>query len=48
MTTDTTAPARQVEPAEHVWAAELDFLAAYDAGPRPTGWRLTPETRNRG
>jgi MoxR-like ATPase len=42
MTTDTIAPARQVEPAEHVWAAELDFLAAYDAGPRPTGWRLTP------
>lgn len=42
MSTDTIAPARQVEPAEHVWAGELAFLAAYDDGPRPTGWRLTP------
>ena len=44
MSTDTIAPApaRQVEPAEQVWAGELAFLAAYDDGPRPTGWRLTP------
>jgi MoxR-like ATPase len=44
MSTDTIAPppARQVEPAERVWAGELAFLAAYDGGPRPTGWRLTP------
>jgi len=43
MSTDTIAPAaRQVEPAEQVWAQELAFLAAHDDGPRPTGWRLTP------
>jgi MoxR-like ATPase len=46
MSTDTTTPApsaaRQVEPAEHVWATELAFLAAHDDGPRPAGWRLTP------
>ncbi|MBS2534358.1 AAA family ATPase [Catenulispora sp. NF23] len=34
--------ARQIEPAESVHAAELRFLAAYDTGPRPPGWRLTP------
>ncbi|HEV2635391.1 MAG TPA: AAA family ATPase [Actinocrinis sp.] len=34
--------ARQTEPAETVFAAELEFLAAYDLGPRPAGWRLTP------
>nr|WP_228559973.1 AAA family ATPase [Catenulispora pinisilvae] len=34
--------ARQIEPAEAVHAAELRFLAAYDTGPRPPGWRLTP------
>ncbi|MEV0944820.1 ATP-binding protein [Micromonospora wenchangensis] len=42
MTTTTTPPARQVQPAEHAHAAELAFLAAYDDGPRPPGWRLTP------
>ena len=36
------APARQVDPAEHAYADELAFLAAYDDGPRPPGWRLTP------
>jgi MoxR-like ATPase len=41
MTTTTTA-ARQVDPAEHAHAKELEFLAAYDDGPRPPGWRLTP------
>jgi MoxR-like ATPase len=33
---------RQVEPAEVRYARELAFLAAYDPGPRPPGWRLTP------
>ena len=33
---------RQVDPPEHRYAAELDFLAAFDDGPRPPGWRLTP------
>jgi MoxR-like ATPase len=33
---------RQVEPAEARYAGELAFLAAYDTGPRPPGWRLTP------
>ncbi|RAY16396.1 AAA family ATPase [Actinomadura craniellae] len=33
---------RQVEAAERRYAAELDFLAAHDTGPRPPGWRLTP------
>lgn len=33
---------RQVEPAEGMWAQELAFLAAYDDGARPPGWRLTP------
>ena len=36
--------ARQIEPAETVHAAELEFLAAYDQGPRPAGWRLTPRS----
>lgn len=34
--------ARQVDPPEDSHRAELDFLAAYDQGPRPPGWRLTP------
>ncbi len=34
--------ARQVEPAEDRYAAELAFLARYDGGPRPPGWWLTP------
>jgi MoxR-like ATPase len=37
-----TTHARQVEPAEHAHAQELAFLAAYDQGRRPPGWRLTP------
>jgi hypothetical protein len=40
--TEPARPARQIDPAEVVHAAELDFLAAYDTGPRPPGWRLTP------
>jgi MoxR-like ATPase len=36
------SPARQLEPAENVYARELAFLAAQDDGPRPPGWRLTP------
>ncbi|MGW4392442.1 ATP-binding protein [Streptomyces sp. NPDC004685] len=46
-TTDTvqgTTPAapRQIVPPEELYADELAFLAAYDSGPRPPGWRLTP------
>lgn len=40
---ENTAPAEaQSPPAESVYAAELEFLAAYDPGPRPPGWMLTP------
>ena len=35
-------PAIQAPPAEQVWAAELEFLKTWDAGPRPPSWRLTP------
>jgi len=38
----STAPARPVLPAEERYAEELAFLAAYDSGPRPPGWALTP------
>jgi MoxR-like ATPase len=38
----TFGGARQVDPAEHAHAGELAFLAAYDDGARPPGWRLTP------
>ncbi|MFF1394033.1 AAA family ATPase [Streptomyces sp. NPDC058287] len=46
-TTDTvqgTTPSapRQIVPPEELYADELAFLAAYDSGPRPPGWRLTP------
>lgn len=34
--------ARQIELPEDRHAEELAFLAAYDEGPRPPGWRLTP------
>jgi MoxR-like ATPase len=34
--------ARQVDPPEFAYAEELAFLAAYDTGPRPPGWNLTP------
>ncbi|WP_052850763.1 ATP-binding protein [Streptomyces avicenniae] len=37
-----TAAARQITPPEERYADELAFLAAYDTGPRPPGWRLTP------
>lgn len=36
------APVRQNTPPEERYAAELEFLAAHDGGPRPPGWRLTP------
>lgn len=42
MTTTQEAAPRQVEPAEDAHADELAFLAAYDDGPKPPGWRLTP------
>src|SRR5687767_3187038 len=38
----TTEASRQVQPPEDAFAAELEFLAAYDPGPRPPSWRLTP------
>ncbi len=44
MSTDTLERVRQVDPAEHEFAEQLAFLAAYDDGPRPPGWRLTPRS----
>ena len=32
----------QAPPPEHIHAAELAFLAAWDTGPRPPSWKLTP------
>src|SRR5579864_6582274 len=32
----------QIVPAEVLHAGELRFLAAWDTGPRPPGWQLTP------
>ncbi len=32
----------QNPPVEQLWAAELEFLRAYDDGPRPPGWLRTP------
>ncbi len=42
---EPVAPPRAIQapPPEEVYAAELAFLAAYDAGPRPPSWRLTPK-----
>ncbi|MFD3605926.1 AAA family ATPase, partial [Streptomyces sp. NPDC058656] len=43
MTTTLAADtARQITPPEDRHATELAFLAAYDDGPRPPAWRLTP------
>lgn len=41
---DSTADhtGRQVQPPEDAFAGELEFLAAYDTGPRPPAWHLTP------
>ncbi|MBM9509685.1 ATP-binding protein [Actinacidiphila acididurans] len=36
------AQARQIELPEDRYAEELEFLAGWDRGPRPPGWRLTP------
>ncbi len=36
------AAAVQAPPTEQVWAAELEFLRTWDAGPRPPSWKLTP------
>ncbi|GAA3387655.1 ATP-binding protein [Cryptosporangium minutisporangium] len=41
-TDPVSGAARQVDPAEYTYAEELAFLARYDGGPRPPGWRLTP------
>ena len=43
MSTDTVERVRQVDPAEHAYATQLAFLAAYDDGPRPPAWKLTPK-----
>lgn len=37
------ATPRQVDPPEDAYRDELEFLAAYDQGARPPGWRLTPQ-----
>jgi MoxR-like ATPase len=41
----TTEPKREIQapPPEVRHAEELAFLAAFDEGPRPPGWRLTPK-----
>lgn len=36
--------ARQIEMPEDLFRTELEFLAEHDAGPRPPGWRLTPQS----
>ncbi|MDA1018005.1 MAG: AAA family ATPase [Planctomycetota bacterium] len=36
-------PQRQSPPAEDRFADELAFLAAFDEGPRPGGWTLSPQ-----
>lgn len=41
-TTDPGPDAVQVALPEQRYAAELEFLAAWDTGARPPGWRLTP------
>ena len=33
----------QAPPPEQIWADELAFLAAWDAGARPPSWKLTPK-----
>ncbi len=42
MASNLDTAAVQAPPAEEKWKAELDFLAQFDAGPRPPGWKLTP------
>jgi MoxR-like ATPase len=39
---DVAVTDQQVEAAEQRYAGELAFLEAFDPGPRPPGWRLTP------
>ncbi|AKG41796.1 ATPase [Streptomyces xiamenensis] len=41
--TGPAAEQRQIVPPEDRYATELAFLAAHDTGPRPPGWRLTPQ-----
>jgi DNA replicative helicase MCM subunit Mcm2 (Cdc46/Mcm family) len=40
--TEQATSTRQMIPAEDRYADELAFLASWDPGPRPGGWRLTP------
>lgn len=37
-----STPSMQAPPPEAVFARELSFLAHFDTGPRPPGWKLTP------
>ncbi|MFF3287149.1 AAA family ATPase [Streptomyces sp. NPDC003023] len=39
---DEGTGARQIDLPEDRYAQELAFLATYDDGPRPPGWRMTP------
>src|SRR5690348_5959325 len=41
-TAPSAGPVRQIVPPEDRYATELAFLAAYDDGPRPPAWRITP------
>ena len=45
MSKDKPAPGRteQAPPPEQIYAAELEFLAKWDDGPRPPSWKLTPK-----
>lgn len=42
MTETVTSHQRQLNPPEVSFAQELEFLRAFDDGPRPPGWLLTP------
>ncbi len=43
MSKDKSARTEQAPPPEQIYAAELDFLAKWDDGPRPPSWKLTPK-----
>ncbi len=42
MSKDKPTTAEQAPPPEQIHAAELEFLAKWDDGPRPPSWKLTP------
>ncbi|MBA2539232.1 MAG: AAA family ATPase [Deltaproteobacteria bacterium] len=39
----TQTTGEQAPPPELIYAAELEFLAKWDGGPRPPSWKLTPK-----